>query len=117
MLDACQSYVDTTLPAQLKAHADLAGSHGVPLVCYEGGQHLSVSGTHPIAAEVVQAQRHPRMGDLYRAALAKCREAGVTLAVGYSDVGPWKPEGSWGSREHMTDYDSPKWRALTEAAN
>jgi hypothetical protein len=116
VLDACQTYVDGKLVADLKSHADLARQLGVPLVLYEGGQHLTAGATSPIADEVLAAQRHPRMGDLYRAALARCREAGATIVLGYSDVSPWAAGGSWGLREHQTDYDSPKWRALVEAA-
>ncbi len=116
VLDLCERDIDGRLVERLAAHAKLAATYGVPLVLYEGGQHLSGAATSPIADEVLAAQRHPRMGDLYRLALQRCRESGATLAVAFNDVSPWGPTGSWGSREHMTDYAAPKWRALTEAA-
>ena len=115
VLDACQADIDGRLATILASHKAVADQYGVPLVLYEGGQHLSVAATSAIADEVLAAQRHPRMGDLYRLALAKCRAAGATLALAYSDVGPWTPAGSWGAREHQTDFDAPKWRALVEA--
>lgn len=116
VLELCQRDIDGRLVERLAAHANLAKGYNVPLLLYEGGQHLNVAATSPIADEVLAAQRHPRMGDLYRLALQRCRESGATLAVAYSDVSPWSPAGSWGAREHMSDTDSPKWRALVEEA-
>lgn len=115
VIDACETDINGRLVERLAAHARLAATYGVPLVLYEGGQHLVVPATSPIADEVLAAQRHPRMGDLYRLALAKCRDAGASLAVAYQDVSPWGPGGSWGAREYMTDYAAPKWAALVEA--
>ena len=34
-------FVDATLPAWLSKHKALAGRYGLPLVAYEGGQHLT----------------------------------------------------------------------------
>jgi hypothetical protein len=117
ILEACQADIVGRMFERLVAHKKIADIYGVSLVCYEGGQHLTAGGKDvPHAAALLAAQRHPRMGELYRLALSKCREAGVTLAVHFNDVSPPGKYGAWGARESMTDYQSPKWQALLEEA-
>lgn len=116
ILDLCEADINGRMLDRLKSHALIAAGYGVPLVCYEGGQHLVTPTTAPVAEEYLAAQRHPRMGDLYRLALAKCRDAGATLAVAYNDVSPWASTGSWGAREHMRDFSSSKWQSLIEGS-
>lgn len=116
VLDQCEADINGRLVKVLAEHKAIADAYGVPLVCYEGGQHLVATATSPVADEFLAAQRHPRMGDRYRLALQRCREAGVTLAIAFNDVSPWSSAGSWGAREHMTDYTSPKWAALVAEA-
>lgn len=108
---------------------EVADEHGLRLVCYEAGQHLNnpaeALNDTTLTRKLVEANRHPRMGDLY------CRyldawygkpdgrlDAGSTqggdLMCLFSSHGAPGRYGSWGVKEYMADVDAPKYRALQD---
>jgi hypothetical protein len=97
-------------------YSDLAGSRGLDLVAYEGGQHLVGVGTvidnQPVTNLFIAANRDPRMGDMYSKLLDNWHAAGGGLFVSYTSMGQFGRYGSWGVLENMTQTSSPKYDAL-----
>ena len=87
-------------------YSDLAGSRGLDLVAYEGGQHLvgvgNVINNQPITNLFVAANRDPRMGDMYSKFLDDWHAAGGGLFVSFISMGQYGRYGSWGVLENMT---------------
>ncbi len=106
-------------------HGALAGrwsaklGRPIPLIAYEGGQHLSaMGGAPPYAAAYLEAQSHPAMYDAYRKMLSGFREVGGELYVAFSYVGRQSKWGSWGHLTYQDEPESaaPKWKALVDVA-
>ena len=113
------------------AAATDAAAYGVPLVSYEGNQHLTpkqaaskrkgneYTEPHEKLVETLHyVTRHERMGELYRKSLDLWAEAGGKTPVAFVAVGSWGRHGQWG---HMEYQDQPieeatMYRALTEWA-
>jgi hypothetical protein len=98
-------------------HAKIANQYGVPLIAYEGGQHLTPGGKDVAWYDAyARAQRSAAMYDLYRELLRGWRDAGGSLMVAYYDIGPITKHGAWGSLERQDQPigDAPKYRALIE---
>lgn len=121
LFQALEEEIDGQNLDAIKRQAELAGRFGVPLVAYEGGQHLvGYSGTahdealHRLFAE---ANRDPRMGDLYRRHIDHWRQAGGGAYVLFNSMGQNSQWGSWGLLEHEDDANAPKWRAVQELLN
>lgn len=104
--------------ARWAGHAELARKYGVPLLAYEGGQHLTTHGRRPPYLKAFQrAQSHPRMYDLYREMFDTWFEAGGSTFVAYAYTGPNNHNGAWGKLQFQ-DQDigtAPKYRAMIEA--
>lgn len=104
--------------AHVRAHRDLAARHGLPLVAYEGGQHLVGVGPaahdEALTALFHAANRDPRMRTVYLDYLAAWREAGGTLFVHYLDAAAPSSHGAWGARTGLDEprAAAPKWDAL-----
>lgn len=103
-----------------REHRAIAEAYGVPLVAYEGGQHVTPRGDKNVAwyGAFVAAQRDPRMGELYRDLIARWRAVGGGLFVAYNDVGKISQHGAWGALEHQNQpiEQAPKYQALVKAA-
>ena len=97
---------------------DVVENYGLPLLAYEGGQHLTggiYHGNDTLTQLLTAANRHPRMGELY------CRYydawynsiEGSLFAVfaSHSRYGQW---GSWGIKEWYEDTLSVKYVALQD---
>ncbi len=99
-------------------HAAIAQKYGLQLLAYEGGQHLVGLGPELKNADLtdlfIRANRDPRMYDLYRELLAAWREHGGGLFCHFLSVGAYTQYGSWGAKEHQTQQDAPKHRALMD---
>ena len=97
-------------------YADLAGSRGLALVAYEGGQHLvgvgNVINNQQITNLFMAANRDPRMGDMYGKFLDNWHVAGGELFINFISMGQYGRYGSWGVLENMTQTSSPKFDAL-----
>lgn len=106
----------------LRKQQAVARKYGLKLVAYEGGQHLvGVQGGEnhsDLTALFQQANRDPRMGQLYTAYLDGWAAAGGDLLCVFSSVGRWSKWGSWGLLEYYDEppADQPKFVAVMEWA-
>ncbi len=97
--------------------AEIAKAHGLKLVMYEGGSHVTGIGPLVDDAELTaffEALNYsPEMGALYGQMLAGW--ARLTDAPFNAFVDVYRPTkwGSWGALRHLGD-DNPRWRALAE---
>jgi hypothetical protein len=104
----------------LAGYAELARKRKLTLMAYEGGQHLAgyqgAENNDKLTKLFQEANRHPKMKDLYLADLKNWREAGGGLFCVFSSMGNYSKWGSWGVLEHTgQDADkAPKYQALRE---
>jgi len=104
--------------ALLTEYAKLTAQLGVDLIAYEGGQHLvgiqGLENDEILTWLFHQANRDPRMQDLYLKDLNSWKRAGGKLFVTFSSMGKYNKWGSWGLWEHpMQDPGTvPKYRAV-----
>lgn len=103
----------------LKYWVDYARKHGMNVVAYEGGQHISANALklqddEGIVNFHIAMNRDQRMEKIYRELLRAWKDSGAQLHVHYLDVGPPSKFGSWGALENLNQRTSPKWRALTD---
>ena len=104
-----------------RSNAEVAGAAGIPLVCYEGGQHMLPLGfgdwENPAHVDFMNYmydfQRNRRMGELYREQYALWCAMGGRSGSQFVDGGGWSFWGYWGAKENVleTRADSPKWDA------
>lgn len=99
-------------------HAGVAARHGLRLVMYEGGSHVTGIGAlvddDDLTAFFTTLNYSPQMGEIYRDLLAGWARVTDAPFNAYLDVqtpGKW---GSWGALRHLGD-DNPRWRALSGA--
>jgi hypothetical protein len=124
VLDALSADIEGPVRQWIEANAGVARTFGVRLVAYEGGQHLessAVPASHEAAITGLfqRANRHQRMGDLYRRYFELWYGAGGGLFVAYEDASVWSRYGSWGALEyiHQDPATSPKYSAILAAAH
>ncbi|MCQ0092940.1 hypothetical protein [Roseovarius sp. M141] len=96
-------------------HAEVAARHGLDLIMYEGGTHVTGLGAQQdddaLADFFIHLNYTPQMGALYTDLL----DSWAALEAGpfniYYDVGAPSKWGSWGTRRWPGD-DNPRWRAI-----
>jgi hypothetical protein len=102
-------------------HLPLTQAHHLPLTIYEGGQHLTTNpcGGNTAKQQAIdtlfdQANRDPRIRDIYLTHLTTTWQAGVTLYTHYVNTDKWTGDSRYGAREHLhqTRQDAPKYDAL-----
>jgi hypothetical protein len=104
----------------LKSYAELAGKRKLQLMAYEGGQHLAgyqgAENNEKLTKLFHEANRHPKMKELYLADLKNWQEAGGGLFCVFSSMGTYSKWGSWGVLEHTGQdvKEAPKYQALRE---
>jgi len=121
-LDALFAFVRTkALPGvatTLKNYRSLAKANNLPLIAYEGGQHLvGIQGAEnnaELTAMFLAFNRDHRIKQLYLDYLAAWKQAGGELFVHYFDVGRFDKWGAWGALEYVDQARSsaPKFDAL-----
>lgn len=95
-----------------------ASARGVPLIAYEGGQHLAgywgVENDAAVNVLFDAANRDPRMGTLYQKYLQAWKATGATLFVHFVNCAGYSKWGRWGSLEFLEQPRSlaPKFDAL-----
>lgn len=110
-VDQALDYVEqTALPESIRwmrEQKEVADEFGLQLAAYEAGQHLvGVGGgenNDRLTALLHEANRHPRMGDIYQQYYQAWEEEGGGLLCHFSSISEWSKWGSWGLMEH---YDS-----------
>ena len=102
----------------IKAYAQLAEQEGLPLLAYEGGQHLvgtnGLENNQDITNLFITANRDPRMGEIYRDYLEEWADTRGDLFVNFSDVGKPSKWGSWGALDSVYQEGSPKYDAIID---
>jgi len=104
---------------QIEINKQIAEENEIELIAYEGGQHLVANWPHTdndeLTAKLIEANRHPEMENLYCKYTDFWYETtGNGLFSFFSShilPGRW---GSWGIKEHMDDFDNPKYKAIKE---
>ena len=113
----------TALPESIKMVQDqkrIADKFGLRLICYEAGQHLVGIGeatrNERLTKLFTDANRNPRMGQIYTQYLAAWKANGGDLMCIFASVNAWGRSGSWGLAEHYdeTEADQPKLKAVME---
>ena len=110
--------------ASWQASAQVAAEAGVPMVSYEGGQHLLAVGLgdasdpafQPFMAFLADLQRSSVMRSLYTEHYALWTAAGGRTASLFTDLGPVSYWGYWGAKEWLSDTrdTSAKWGAFVD---
>ena len=62
----------------------------------------------------IEANRDPRMGEIYNEYLTKWHELGGGLFMNFSSIKKPSKWGSWGVLEHVEQQGSPKYDALID---
>ncbi|MEI6168301.1 MAG: hypothetical protein WCS52_14055 [bacterium] len=123
-VDRVLDFVETNaMPESIKwinTQKKVANKYGLKLACYEAGQHLvGVGGgenNEAMTSLFHAANRHPRMGAIYRKYLDAWRDAGGDLMCIYASTGVWSKWGSFSLTEYLdeTERDQPKFKAVME---
>ncbi|MFN4241749.1 MAG: hypothetical protein ACK4PI_00775 [Tepidisphaerales bacterium] len=106
----------------IEAHRQVADEYGLTLIAYEAGQHLvGIQGgenNDEMTRLFHAANRHPRMGEIYRKYFAAWEaNRGGVMAL-FASVSQWSKWGSWGLMEFYdeTPAEQPKMAAALEQA-
>lgn len=114
-----QNHIQTKLRADVHATKVLADKYHLPVLSYEGGQHLiafnGAFGEDLNAEFKIAANRDPRMGMLYRDLIAMwAQETGNQLFNQFSLSSPYSSFGSWGLTESVDQTSSVKWDTILD---
>ncbi|MBX3357016.1 MAG: hypothetical protein KF745_01175 [Phycisphaeraceae bacterium] len=102
-------------------HLDIAKRYGVPLLAYEGGQHLAgqygAENDDRITSLFTAANRDERMGVLLGAYHRSWWAVGGGLFCAFNFTSPYNKWGSFGYLEYQDQRpdEAPKYRALLDA--
>jgi hypothetical protein len=114
LLDDCQADIPDTM-ASAREIGDAARGYGVPLIAYEGGQHIRNDDAGPAAQTIYdQANDDPRMGELYSMYLNQWRADGGQMFALFSLVSGQSVYGRWGILLAQDDFDYPKYTAAMD---
>ncbi|MGC9450887.1 MAG: hypothetical protein ACP5I4_05505 [Oceanipulchritudo sp.] len=97
-----------------------AASLPLPVVAYEGGQHLTPTGyinANPgFSPFLANLNRHPLMGELYTTHWHLWRASGCVTPSLFTEMGAYGTYGYWGAKESLFDTAEThsKWKAYVE---
>ncbi len=120
ILSDLQTEITTTLAERTADHVAVAQARGLPLIAYEGGQHLVAPGgpsaDKALVQKVTSLNREPGMYDLYRAFLDVWNQEGGQLMAPYSFTGRYTVWGCFGLLEVMDQplSEAHKMRAILD---
>lgn len=107
---------------RMQAQKVVAQQAGLRLIAYEAGQHLvgvyGAENNESLTELFHQANRHPRMGDIYRRYYDAWEASGGGLMCAFNSVEEWSKWGSWGLMEYADEQpeESPKFLTTLEWA-
>jgi hypothetical protein len=119
VLDRCAESIEAN-KKHLAKYAEEAKKRNLKLMAYEAGQHLAGYGgaenNEALTKLFHEANRHPRMRDLYLQDMKNWAAAGGDTYCHFSSVGRYTKWGSWGLKEYEDDDDAkaPKLQAIRE---
>lgn len=120
LLDYVEANSMSIATTRMVNNAAKANEYGVPMIAYEGGQHIvgfvSAANRDQITNLISEANRSPRMEGIYDGYLDSWRQSGGQLFMHYTKCGRYSQYGCWGSIEWQGQPMSatPKARALHE---
>lgn len=95
---------------------EVATTHGLDLICYEGGQHLVATGNNinntTLTTKLIATNHDAAMQDLYCDYFDYWYNNVGGLFCHYNSHGSYSKYGSWGVRENYQDINNPKYLAL-----
>ncbi len=98
----------------------LADTYNIPLIAYEGGQHMVGVGedanNETVTNKIIAANRDPRMKDLYLEMFAVWELNGGSLFTVFNNIAIPSKWGSWGILEYQNQpiEDAPKYDAIRQ---
>ena len=108
------------LLVKLKQNREVADKYDLPLIAYEGGQHLVGVGEDvndpKIQALFTGINHDPAIGQLYRQLYRGWKHIGGTLFMHYAAPSLYSKWGSWGIKEYLYEArkDAPKYDATLD---
>ncbi len=121
ILSLCQQDIInmTSSTGMVTGHKNVANNYGAKLICYEGGQHMVRSDSDVLTQKFIQANRDPRIYDLYIDYLNRLNNSGVDEFCHFVDCGSWSRWGMWGAMEYQDQSidEAHKYRALINWIN
>ena len=105
--------------AHIAHYVQVAATHNLPLITYEGGQHLvgmeEAQQMNPALTQLfTTANRDARMGELYTQYLTQWQALGGQLFMHHTNTRRYTQSGSFGALEYADQATSPKYTALTQ---
>jgi len=106
--------------SRMQAHKALADSYKVPMIAYEGGQHIVATGNNvnnsALTDKLQAANRDPRMKEIYKKYHAAWVASGGGVITYFNFAQVPNQYGSWGVLEYVEQPESeaPKYAALRE---
>lgn len=122
LLDGCKKMIADNRKTN-ETYAAEAKKRNLKLMTYESGQHLVGHGGAQDNQKLMklfhEANRHPRMKELYLEDLKNWQEVGGSTFCVFSSMGLYTKWGSWGVLEHrdQNPETAPKWQAIREFMN
>lgn len=101
----------------MQAAKAVSDRHGLPLLAYEGGQHLMAEpgeANEKIYGLLAKANLDARMADTYRRHLDDWRQVGGQLFMFYAHVAKPSRYGNWGLKQRQSAQTDPKWRVALD---
>ncbi len=109
-----------SVEVRIKPNVALAKEYGLPLIAYEGGQHL-LRVDHPHTLNIkkkldmfVRANRDPRMKQAYTRYLQAWRQNGGKLMVPFYGIGETDSRNFFSMLEHVGQPTSAKYQAFMQ---
>ncbi len=102
--------------AWVTANKAVATKYNVPLMAYEGGQHLVMAGGDDRDTQwqalLIAGNKDTRMGKAYTRMLEDWKSVGGQTYALYNHIGQAGFWGAWGLKEVQYTTDSAKWQAV-----
>lgn len=105
----------------MQANADLARRYSLKLKAYESGPgdstwYFPADKIDAMTAKFAEANRNPRMRDVYLEYYGQWAASGGDTMNQYNDIGGWSRWGLWGALEYATQDPAaaPKYRGLLD---
>lgn len=121
IIESARNNIRTTLRQHTDFIVDMGRRKGLEVIGYEGGQHLAnvFGGSGAAIRRYAEANRDPRMYELYQEFLAVVKNAGVR---GFAHLGYISDQhgqyGAWGAlnsqNQNVTRTSAPKYQALLD---
>jgi hypothetical protein len=109
----------TDLAEEFAYFDGVAKAHGLTMIAYEGGQHItgngySIQNDQDFIDFHIAINRDPRMYDRYMEMLGAWMNGGGSLLMHFTEADSYDKYGSWGALEYQTQAGSPKYDALVD---